>query len=152
MAGAQAQVDPLNADFWDELCGTTLAAHLGITDDSAESLARFDRHYLGLYPYLDRHLPRAGNGEGDRLLEMGLGYGTVSQVLASRGFDYNGLDIAAGPVEMVRHRLRLLGVDEPEQRVRVGSALDIPHPGERFDQVVTLGCLHHTGAPALVRW
>jgi len=145
MAPAQAQVDRLNADFWEELCGTSLAAHLGITDDSPESLARFDRHYLGLYPYLDRYLPRPGAGTGDRLLEIGLGYGTVSQVLASRGFDYHGLDIAAGPVEMVRHRLRLLGIGEPEARVQVGSALEIPHPDESFDHVVTLGCLHHTG-------
>src|SRR5688500_1928702 len=100
MATTQTDVDARNASFWDELCGTTLAKQLGVTDDSPESLARFDRYYLGLYPYLEGYLPQP-RGDGERLLEIGLGYGTVSQILASRGFDYNGLDIAGGPVEMV---------------------------------------------------
>lgn len=140
----QTEIDARNASFWDELCGTTLAKQLGVTDDSSQSLARFDRYYLGLYPYLEGYLPRKGAGD-ERLLEVGLGYGTVSQILASRGFDYNGLDIAPGPVEMVRHRLRLLGIDGSEERVRVGSVLETPHPDASFDHVVAIGCLHHTG-------
>jgi SAM-dependent methyltransferase len=142
VTGDQAQIDRRNAAFWDELCGTGLATQLGITEPSRESLARFDRAYLSLYPYLDEYLPASGSG--GHLLEIGLGYGTVSQLLAERGFEYHGLDIAPGPVEMVRYRLRELGID-PEERVRVGSALDIEHPDESFDHVVTIGCLHHTG-------
>jgi SAM-dependent methyltransferase len=147
VAQVQSQIDERNASFWDELCGTTLAKQLGVTDDSPESLERFDRYYLDLYPYLEGYLPsRDDGGEGgERLLEIGLGYGTVSQILASRGFDYNGLDIAAGPVGMVRHRLRLLGIDGADERVRTGSVLEAPHPDESFDHVVTIGCLHHTG-------
>jgi len=144
MATAQTEVDARNASFWDELCGTTLAKQLGVTDDSPESLARFDRYYLDLYPYLEGYLPQPRAG-GDRLLEIGLGYGTVSQILASRGFDYNGLDIAPGPVGMVRHRLRLLGIDGADERVRAGSILEAPHPDASFDHVVAIGCLHHTG-------
>ena len=144
MATTQTDVDARNADFWDELCGTTLAKQLGVTDDSPESLARFDRYYLGLYPYLEGYLPENGGGK-ERLLEIGLGYGTVSQILASRGFDYNGLDIAAGPVEMVRHRLGLLGIGDADRRVRVGSVLEAPYEDESFDHVVAIGCLHHTG-------
>jgi SAM-dependent methyltransferase len=140
----QAQIDRRNAAFWDELCGTGLATQLGITEPSPENLARFDAAYMGMYPYLDRYLPRPGSG-AERLLEIGLGYGTVSQILAARGFDYQGLDIAAGPVEMVRYRLRELGVDDPDERVRVGSVLELEHPDESFDHVVTIGCLHHTG-------
>jgi SAM-dependent methyltransferase len=144
VAEVQQQIDQRNASFWDELCGTTLAKQLGVTDDSPQSLERFDRYYLDLYPYLEGYLPEPGNG-GEGLLEIGLGYGTVSQILAARGFDYNGLDIAAGPVGMVRHRLGLLGIDDPDARVQVGSILDAPHPDETFDHVVTIGCLHHTG-------
>jgi ubiquinone/menaquinone biosynthesis C-methylase UbiE len=99
---------------------------------------------MEMYPYLDRYLPDA-ESRGESLLEIGLGYGTVSQILALRGLDYHGLDIAAGPVEMVRYRLAHLGVDDPEARVGVGSALEIPHEDESFDHVVTIGCLHHTG-------
>lgn len=144
MAQGQAQLDRSNAAFWDELCGTSLAKQLGVSDDSPESLARFDEYYLALYPYLEGYLPEKGPG-AERLLEIGLGYGTVSQILASRGFDYNGLDIAAGPVGMVQHRLRLLGIDDPAERVQVGSILKAPHPDQSFDHVVTIGCLHHTG-------
>lgn len=144
MATTQTDVDARNASFWDELCGTTLAKQLGVTDDSPESLARFDRYYLDLYPYLEGYLPE-NDGAGARLLEIGLGYGTVSRILASRGYDYNGLDIAPGPVGMVRHRLGLLGVDGAEDRVGVGSILDAPHPDASFDHVVAIGCLHHTG-------
>ena len=145
MAETQADLDRRNIAFWDELCGTALAERLEITDASAASLARFDRHYLGeLYPYLERYLPER-RPDRDRILEIGLGYGTVSQILAERGFEYHGLDIAAGPVEMVRHRLQLLGIEGAEERVRTGSVLDAPYPDESFDHVVAIGCLHHTG-------
>ncbi len=144
MVEDQAQIDRRNAAFWNELCGTGLATQLGISEPSPENLARFDSAYLDLYPYLDGYLPRAGS-KGERLLEIGLGYGTVAQVLAARGFDYHGLDISPGPVEMVRYRLGELGVDSPEDRVRIGSVLELDHPDESFDHVVTIGCLHHTG-------
>ena len=144
MARDQAQIDRRNAAFWDELCGTGLAAQLGITKSSPENLARFDAAYMEMYPYLEGYLPAPGTA-GDRLLEVGLGYGTVSQILAARGFDYHGLDIAPGPVEMVRYRLRELGLDDPDERVRAGSVLELEHPDESFDHVVTIGCLHHTG-------
>jgi SAM-dependent methyltransferase len=144
VAKSQAEIDRRNAAFWNELCGTGLAVQLGITEPSPENLSRFDAAYMGMYPYLDDYLP-AAPGSGRRLLEIGLGYGTVSQILASRGFDYHGLDIAAGPVEMVRHRLTELGIEDPEGRVRTGSVLEMRHPDESFDEVVTIGCLHHTG-------
>jgi SAM-dependent methyltransferase len=143
VASQQAQIDRRNAAFWDELCGTGLATQLGISEPSPENLARFDDAYMELYPYLAGYLPRAEAGR--RLLEIGLGYGTVSQILAERGFDYHGLDIATGPVEMVRYRLGELGIPDPEERVQAGSVLELDHPDESFDHVVTIGCLHHTG-------
>ena len=104
----QQAIDARNAAFWDELCGTALAQSIGITDHSPESLRRFDAAYMDLYPYLPRQL-RSPARPGEPLLEIGLGYGTVSQRLAEAGFDYHGLDIAPGPVEIVRERLRMLG-------------------------------------------
>jgi SAM-dependent methyltransferase len=140
--GSQQHLDSANADFWAELCGTGLARQLGIVDASAESLARFDRAYMELYPYLDRYLPWRS---GERVLEIGLGYGTVGQLLAQRGLDYHGLDISPGPVAMMAHRLELLGVSDALSRATEGSALAIPHPDQSFDVVVSIGCLHHTG-------
>src|SRR3954453_16090183 len=92
----QQTVDERNAAFWDELCGTLFAQSLGITDRSPASLRRFDAAYMALYPYLEAQLPRAAR-PGEKLLEIGLGYGTVSQKLAESGFAYHGLDIAPGP-------------------------------------------------------
>jgi SAM-dependent methyltransferase len=130
-----------NATFWDELCGSNDARELGITDASPAALARFDQWYFERYPYLERHIPFAALA-GKRVLEVGLGYGTVSQLLAAAGAVYHGLDIAAGPVDMVRHRLQQNAL---KGEVRQGSILDCPWPNGTFDYVVAIGCYHHTG-------
>ena len=142
-AKPQTSIDAGNARFWDELCGTALARQIGIEDASEQSLARFDAAYLERYPYLPGYLadPRLA---GARVLEIGLGFGTLSGQLISRGAVFHGVDIAAGPVEMARHRLRLAG-QEPDGRVVEGSALALPHPDGTFDFVYSIGCLHHTG-------
>ncbi len=62
--GRQSDIDASNAEFWSELCGSSLARAIGVNDASAESLARFDRAYLDLYPYLERYLPVAGRASG----------------------------------------------------------------------------------------
>jgi ubiquinone/menaquinone biosynthesis C-methylase UbiE len=139
---AQADIDRANAEFWDELCGTTMARSLGIRDLSVESLRRFDAAYLRFYPYLEGYLPQAGN-PGASVIEVGLGFGTVGGLLAERGLRYHGVDLAPGPVELMRRRLADLGRDDCE--ARVGSALELPYPDESFDHYVSIGCLHHTG-------
>jgi SAM-dependent methyltransferase len=136
-------LDQRNAAFWNELCGSALARQVGIEDDSAASLARFDAAYMGHYPYLPGYLP--ARFDGAELLEIGLGYGTLSAELMARGASYHGADIAEGPVEMVRHRMRLAGLAGAEERVIQASALGLPHADASFDWVVTIGCLHHTG-------
>jgi SAM-dependent methyltransferase len=140
----QVQLDRQNAAFWSELCGSSLARALGISGDDPDALERFDAHYFGLYPYLKGYVDRVALS-GRAMLEIGLGYGTLGQYLAERGAVYHGLDIAPTPVEMLRHRLRMLGQDGDE-RVRQGSALEIPWPDATFDAVYSIGCLHHTGA------
>jgi SAM-dependent methyltransferase len=142
MSATQGAIDAGNARFWDELCGSSLARQIGIEDASAESLRRFDAAYLDLYPYLERYLD--ADLTHRRVLEVGLGYGTLSGRLAARGAELYGLDIAAGPVEMVRHRLRLMGRPD-DDRIVQGSALDMPFPDASFDRVYSIGCLHHTG-------
>ena len=142
MVGERA-LDDRNAAFWDELCGTNLARTLGITDASEASLTRFDEAYFALYPYLlDYFPPRAV--EGRRLLEIGLGYGSLGEALARLGADYHGLDLAAGPVSMMRARLARVPGARPEQ-VAQGSVLELPFDDASFDHVVSIGCLHHTG-------
>jgi SAM-dependent methyltransferase len=143
MAQTQAEIDARNAGFWDELCGTKFARENGVTDSSPQSIARFDRAYFDFYPYLPEYLP--ADLSGQRTLEIGLGYGSLGQLIAERGADYSGVDIAPGPVAMMRERLARLGVDRAVGRVVQGSALEIPHPDAAFDRVFSIGCLHHTG-------
>ena len=137
----QSAISNKNSEFWDELCGSGLARYLGITDSSRESLKKFDDWYFDFYPYLFDHIPFA-ELKGRAVLEIGLGYGTVSQRLAESGAIYTGLDIAAGPVSMVNHRLEQAGL--PGRAVQ-GSILEPAFPDESFDHIVAIGCLHHTG-------
>jgi SAM-dependent methyltransferase len=140
----QQAIDARNAAFWDELCGSALARQLGIEGASPQSLARFDEAYMALYPYLSSYLPQSLAGA--EVLEIGLGYGTLSSQLIARGASYHGADIADGPVQMVRQRLRMAGLAGGEEaRVRQASALELPWEAGRFDYVFTIGCLHHTG-------
>lgn len=153
MPGAQQDIDALNADFWDELCGSSLARQLGITEITPEALVRFDREYMRMYPYLEAYLPQPVS-DGDSLLEVGLGFGTVGQRLVERGFRYRGVDISPGPVEVMRERLARVALQgdpsgptprEDGCEARVASALELPFGDAAFDHVVSIGCLHHTG-------
>ncbi len=140
---AQTEIDVQNAEFWNELCGTHMARELGITRVSPESLQRFDEAYLRFYPYLESYVD-GDTLRGRKVLEIGMGYGTLGQLLISKGCQYYGLDIAKNPVEMMRYRLSLLGQDGAD-RIQQGSALEIPHLDCSFDLVYSIGCLHHTG-------
>jgi SAM-dependent methyltransferase len=137
----QGTIDQENRDFWDEACGTVLARELGVTDRDAESLRRYDDAYFAIYPYLLRHVALV-DMRGKRVLEIGLGHGNLAQKIAAAGAAYSGLDIARGPVGMVRHRFAVAGL--PGQ-VLQGSILQCPFDDGSFDHVVSIGVLHHTG-------
>ncbi len=141
LEGPAVTTNQANAEFWSELCGSTFARSLGITDHSMSSLERFDRAYLDFYPYLLRYV-NLDRLAGRRVLEIGLGYGTLGQKIAEAGAEYFGLDIAELPVRMMRHRLRLRGL--PGSCAR-GNALSLPLASSSVDSVIAIGCLHHTG-------
>ena len=141
MSKTAASIDSRNREYWNELCGTQLAKSLGVTDGSPSSLKRFDDWYMNFYPYLRHHIP-FGRLSGKMVLEVGLGYGTVTQKLAEAGANYHGLDIAEKPVQMANHRLRQMGLAGD---ARKGSILAAPYGDEVFDIVVAIGCYHHTG-------
>lgn len=137
----QAEVNRRNAEFWDELCGSTFAQTLGIKDHSLESLKKFDDAYFEYYPYLLKHVP-VETMKDKRVMEVGLGYGTLGMKIAQSCGDYIGLDIAPGPVSMMNHRLELYGL--PGKAIQ-GSILECPLEDNSLDCVVSIGCYHHTG-------
>lgn len=135
-------INKKNSEFWSELCGTFQAEALGINDDSKESLAVFDDWYFKYYPYLlNRYIPLQ-SFKNKKVLEIGLGYGSVSQKIMESKAKYHGLDISSGPVNFVEHRANLI---RAKIKTAIGSAHDIPYPDNYFDALVSIGCLHHTG-------
>ena len=138
---SQPTIDRENAEFWDTLCGWSMARDAGITGSGPDDLRSFDDLYLGFYPYLARYVP--ADFEGKKVLEVGLGFGTLGQLLASRNADYHGVDIAARPVETMKRRLEWLG--RRGDQVTQASVLELPLEDASFDYVYSIGCLHHTG-------
>lgn len=139
---SQDEIDRRNREFWDELCGSSLARALGITTVDPASLRRFDDAYLQYYPYLSRYVDDE-ELRGRRVLEVGLGYGTLGRVLASHSGYYVGMDIAAVPAAMMRYRLHEGSVKQGA--ALQGSVLGLPFADGSFEFVYSIGCLHHTG-------
>lgn len=135
------EINKANEEFWNELCGTSFAKYLGINDHSAGSLKKFDKGYFDLYPYLLKHVDLSFI-QGKRVMEVGLGYGTLGQRIAESAEEYVGLDIADGPVRMMNHRLQMRGL---KGQAFKGSILNCPLDSNSLDCVVSIGCFHHTG-------
>lgn len=129
-------INSSNEEFWDEPCGFNAYTELGFNSSSD-----FDEWYFNYYPYLFDFIP-FDSFQGKNVLEVGLGFGSVSQKIIECGADYHGLDIAQNPVSIVKERLRNL---DKKGSVRQGSVLECPWSDSYFDFVVSIGCLHHTG-------
>ncbi|MEK6580165.1 MAG: class I SAM-dependent methyltransferase [Bdellovibrionota bacterium] len=136
-----AKVSSQNKKFWDEPCGQNLMNQLGLKEGSPDALFEFDKNYFKIYPYLLKQIPVA-QMKGKKVLEIGLGYGTLSQAIMKNCAEYTGLDIADSPVRIVNDRIRLTGSNG---KVFVGSILEAPFSDASFDVIVSVGCLHHTG-------
>src|SRR5687768_1615640 len=134
----QQEIDKQNQKFWAELCGTVFAQDLGLTGKDLETIKKYDQAYMDYYPYL-LEMIHPEQMRGKKVLEIGLGYGTLARNLASQSESYTGLDISEGPVFMANHSFELMNI---RGQAKVGSALAIPFPDQSFDFVVSIGCLH----------
>ena len=138
---SSSEISEKNVAFWDTLCGTGLAEQLQITDDSLESLKKYDDFYFDFYHYLLKRIDLELMRNKD-VFEVGLGYGSLGQELAKVAKNYIGMDIAAGPVEMMNHRLSL---NQLSGRAQQGNMLHCFMQDNSVDAVVSIGCFHHTG-------
>lgn len=137
-----------NAEFWSEPCGTQAFKQFALEQTPlAEQLEAFDNWYFGFYPYLLKYLESLPI-EGAEVLEIGIGMGTVSRYLASRAKQLTCIDIAPGAIKFVRNTF-----DENSQIEFVCQDILDFAPNKRFDLVVAIGSLHHTGnlAASLVK-
>jgi SAM-dependent methyltransferase len=134
---------PENKEFWNELCGTGLFSFLGLKEINEDSLKVFDDYYKKMYPYLFDYLtPELIAGKD--ILEIGLGFGTVGQVVAPHSKSYTGVDYALNPVHMTNDRMRMIGT-AGKAKAQQGDARNLDFPDASFDTVISIGCLHHTG-------
>ena len=133
-------VGQLNDEYWSYLCGSRAAKKLGITPADPAGVSRFDRWFFEFYPYIDDSsvIPWDSIKDMDTL-EIGLGYGSMSRRLAASGKSFIGCDISSGPVSFLRKTSNRSAAIQ-------GSAVSLPLRDESVDLVISIGCLHHTGA------
>ena len=130
-----------NEYFWNDLSGNSLANSIGIEDLSSHSIKRFDDTYLTYYPYLLSYI-RPERMSDKKVLEVGLGWGTVGQKIIEAGADYIGFDIAQNAVDMMKYRISIMGSSGIAIK---GNILNNNFESESFDFIVSIGCFHHTG-------
>jgi len=133
-----------NKTFWNEICGTQAFKMLGLERLNMESLDIFYSWYMNdMYPYLYKYLDLM-NLSNKKVLEIGLGFGTVGQKLFLKSERYIGLDYASKPVELMNYRIKMRGQRKKAYATH-GDARNLPFKDNEFDMVVSIGCLHHTG-------
>ncbi len=134
-----------NKDFWNELCGSNLFSYLGLTEINEKSLQVFDDYYFDtLYPYLKNYvsLERIKNKS---VMEIGLGFGSLSQYLFTHAANYIGIDYADNPVKIVNDRAAMTGNSHKAKAIHGDARFLSEIANETFDIAISIGCLHHTG-------
>ena len=79
-----------------------------------------------------------------QILDAGCGAGRMSQYLADRGWDVQGVDLSPGMVAMARR-------DHRDLRFTVGSLTHLPYPDDRFTGVMLWYSIIHTPPAGLPR-
>ncbi|MGN6679123.1 MAG: class I SAM-dependent methyltransferase [Streptosporangiaceae bacterium] len=129
--------------FWqDHACGDAQVG--GLVERYKGDYEEFFSDYDEFKYQVERHIPRcieALNVNGKRVLEIGLGEGSESELLIRHGADWSGIDLTSESVDRVRARLELRSL--PYSSLRQGSVLDLPFADNTFDVVFSHGVLHH---------
>jgi SAM-dependent methyltransferase len=92
--------------------------------------------FAGSYPrlrYLIDLLPDCGK----RVLDVGVGNGTLERLALERGLDIYSLDPSEGAITLLKHDL------EMGERARVGFSQEMPFPDEYFDAVFASEVFEH---------
>ena len=80
--------------------------------------------------------------EGERILDVACGAGTLSLKIAERGCKVHGIDLSEKAINSAK---RLAEREKIVCEFKIGSAEDLPYPNEYFDKVVFSSSLEHIG-------
>jgi cyclopropane-fatty-acyl-phospholipid synthase len=84
---------------------------------------------------------------GDRVLDIGCGWGGMAIFLAQRaGTEVLGITLSAEQLALARERAEQAGVAD-KVRFELVDYRDLAARGERFDRIVSVGMFEHVGAP-----
>jgi len=105
----------------------------------------YDKHNYpdgsdGRYEYFIEKLSKyinLKNLKGKKVLDVGCGTGTISNILYEFGADVYAFDQSINSVNSVKKNY-------PNIKVKQGDALNNPFKDDEFDLVVSIGVLHHT--------
>ncbi len=102
-----------------------------------------------VFSWLARGWPELLNGSGRSALEIGCGYGYVTEMLAHQGYAATGVDISAHAIERARRESHA-----DDARFEVWDATHAASFPERFDLIVALEVIEHLEDPesALRAW
>ena len=128
-------------NFWDEICGTLPFRRLGLKKITPYSLEVFDTWYFNHYPYLKNYFSK-DSLKDQRVLEIGLGFGSVGECLALNSKEYTGVDLAANPVKLMQKRIQFKKIKNAIAQNE--NAVNLTFKDNSFDFIVSIGCLHHT--------
>lgn len=127
-------------DFWERnLCLDSYLTSEYLTKEyfqEGDSL-RYKYHY---------HIPVAVKrlkdliGSG-KVLEIGLGIGSDTQLLAETGFKVTAIDLTEKSVATVKKRFETFNL---QAQIQQGNVEKLDFPSETFDGVYSFGVLHHT--------
>jgi ubiquinone/menaquinone biosynthesis C-methylase UbiE len=101
---------------------------------SAAMALRLDRFYGRVDERLNARI--AGWISGDTVLDLGCGFGPLTEFLRRKGTNATGIDLLESCVEEGRKRY-------PEADLRVAKSEDLEFPDKSFDTVVLKDVIHH---------
>lgn len=103
---------------------------------------RYDRGIMilsrGRITEVYEEIAQSVGGEGNTVLDIGCGTGSVSVACASRGSDVTGIDLNSGMLEVARRKASSAGLGDKARFLEMGAAeIGIRFSGEIFDACVS---------------
>jgi len=130
-------------NFWQSHpCGENLIG--GLKEEERNDYEAFFKRYDNFRYTKEKHILRCLDKidfKDKRVLEIGLGQGADAEQIIRRGGIWSGVDLTEESVNRVHARLTLRNL--PFEKLKQGSALELPFEDNSFDLVFSHGVLHH---------